>query len=520
MLAWIPIALLSLLGPAHAQTLPLNGSASGSLNAGQMTISYSVTIPADGDLLLTAVPSMGLQIQIRFYDTDGSTHLLDSFVPGIGKTATLTVPHLGPGTYRVVAFRWDGSGSFTLSNAFSPPPIANDVEPDDDSAHAPAALKPGDSATGHLGYSRNHYDEVDPIDYCRLVVPADGDTTIRVAPAPTLQVQIQFYDADGKTGIASSAVPAAGATATLSIGHLGPGTYYVAVYRWDGYGAYTLATAWRPQTVANDAEPDNDVAHAIPLSSLPTGHLGYSRTRYADIDTVDLYRFSGTAHVVVPLIAAATPGLRLQLILYDTDGATQIASVTASGLGQPAVLTFNPSHSGAFYLAVARWDGYGAYGLSVSAPVDIAGIVTLPGCVNSAVPITFELRPANGGAIIDRILTLDSSGRYTLSNVAATTYTVAAKGDRWLQQAAGVDATHGTVSGVNFLLRPGDADSDNHVGILDLGILADTYNTSAVNPDGSPNPTWDPRADFNNDGHINLLDLGLLATYYNRDGDL
>jgi hypothetical protein len=63
---------------------------------------------------------------------------------------------------------------------------------------------------------------------------------------------------------------------------------------------------------------------------------------------------------------------------------------------------------------------------------------------------------------------------------------------------------------VPVTLHPGDANKDNIVNIIDLGILATNYDTLT-------GMTWD-QGDFNNDGSVNIVDLGILATEYDWVG--
>jgi len=76
-----------------------------------------------------------------------------------------------------------------------------------------------------------------------------------------------------------------------------------------------------------------------------------------------------------------------------------------------------------------------------------------------------------------------------------------------------VDATRGPVSNLTAKLLPGDVNSDNRVDIMDLGGLADAFNTSQRQAGFNPN------ADFNCDGKVDITDLGLLADNFDTRGD-
>jgi hypothetical protein len=146
-------------------------------------------------------------------------------------------------------------------------------------------------------------------------------------------------------------------------------------------------------------------------------------------------------------------------------------------------------------------------------PAAVSGKITLPGCVNSVQPITFTFRPTNGGAPFTKTVTLAADGAYSLSNIPAGTYILAIKGSKWLQRDVNVDTTGGDVSGVNATLLPGDVNNDNKVGILDLGLLADSFGKSQGQAGFNPN------ADLNCDGKVSLVDLGLLADNFGKQGD-
>ena len=76
-----------------------------------------------------------------------------------------------------------------------------------------------------------------------------------------------------------------------------------------------------------------------------------------------------------------------------------------------------------------------------------------------------------------------------------------------------MDTNLDDVSGVMVSLPTGDANNDNRVGLDDLGILSNAFDTV---PGDS---LWDERADFNCDGVVGLDDLGLLANNFDTAGD-
>jgi hypothetical protein len=77
-----------------------------------------------------------------------------------------------------------------------------------------------------------------------------------------------------------------------------------------------------------------------------------------------------------------------------------------------------------------------------------------------------------------------------------------------------VNAKTGSVSGVTALLLPGDIDDDNTVDIIDLGLLADSFNSTPASPN------WKSSADLDCDNKVNIVDLGLLADTFGKSGDI
>ena len=143
----------------------------------------------------------------------------------------------------------------------------------------------------------------------------------------------------------------------------------------------------------------------------------------------------------------------------------------------------------------------------------ISGKVLLQECVNSAQPITFEFRPANGDPSFFRTLTLGSDGSFLLDHAPAGNFKIAVKGRKWLRSVVPVNTTNANVSGLSVSLLAGDVNNDNVVGLDDLGLLADAFDTL-------PSDTlWNSDADLNCDGVVGLDDLGLLALNFDTNGD-
>ncbi len=144
----------------------------------------------------------------------------------------------------------------------------------------------------------------------------------------------------------------------------------------------------------------------------------------------------------------------------------------------------------------------------------LSGVITLQGESNPAQSVTFQFRPtANPNSVLNRTLTLNTNGSFTLDDIPAGSYLVAIKGAKWLQKVVAVDNSSGAVTGITVTLSGGDVNNDNSVDITDLLALIGHYNQV------SPNAGYLEAADFNSDGANDITDLLLLIGNFNRGGD-
>jgi hypothetical protein len=151
-------------------------------------------------------------------------------------------------------------------------------------------------------------------------------------------------------------------------------------------------------------------------------------------------------------------------------------------------------------------------------PNSVSGKVTLNGYTNPSPmvtqPIAFDFRATDGNVLFERVANINSSGNYSFAGVPPARYDVVhIKGAKWLAQNEAVNTTAGDATGINSTQLPGDVNNDNRVGILDLGLLADTYLKS------NGQTGYNAGADFNGDNKVDILDLGLLADNYLKVGD-
>ena len=482
---------------------------------------YAMTVPQNGDVTftLTTDSTLSLNAYVRFYDSDGTSQINNAFA-NTNNSNTLTVPHLAPGaTYYVAVTRNNYWGGYTLSSVLTP--VVNAISPAPGTTPGTAAtFAPDTSVTGNLGYSTSSYYGQTNVAWYSFVAPRDSDVAFTLATDTLLPLRayVRFFNSDGTSEI-NNVFVGANASNTLNIGHLAPGaTYYVEVTRYDGYGGYTLSNTVAPLYVANDAEINDAAAQATALANLSniTGHLGYSRTSYFDQDNADWYKI---ALPVGPFSAniSVSGSLRTYLRLYAPDGSSELTNVFNGG--GTSALSYNVATAGTYYLAVTRYDGYGAYDINQPVTATVYGTATLEQIAQFAPAQTINVdfrTPGTTTVLFTRQISVGYNGAYFISNVPRGKYTLAFKGAKWLRKVVtGIDVTVGDANGVNVFLKGADANNDNSVDTSDFGILVGSYGSDAsVNGSG-----YDVRADFNCDGVVDTTDFGVLVGEYGQKGD-
>lgn len=154
-----------------------------------------------------------------------------------------------------------------------------------------------------------------------------------------------------------------------------------------------------------------------------------------------------------------------------------------------------------------------------TATVELAGQVSLQGGPAPpdprwSLPLRVDLYPPTDGTPASSCTpTTDQNGSFSCLGFLPRSYLVCAKHSHTLQACTSVTLEAG-VNNVDFgLLREGDADGDNCVGLIDFSALAATFGLCV----GTPG--FDARADFDNSGCVVLMDFSLLAVNFGACGD-
>ncbi len=108
--------------------------------------------------------------------------------------------------------------------------------------------------------------------------------------------------------------------------------------------------------------------------------------------------------------------------------------------------------------------------------------------------------------------TTNASGVFSIPNVVPGTHTIRVKHAQSLAVLQSVTLTVGANAATFAILRMGDVNDDNAIGLTDFSLLATSFNRS------SGQSGYDARADFTGDGAVTLQDFSLLAGNFNQVG--
>ena len=345
--------------PAGAVLLAPNSSSSGSLTETIDNVDYwKITTTFDGSLVVNTTSDPTLDIDLRIYDQNGTTQIA-GYDTSVGIHEATHRYDLGAGTYYVQAYRYSGSGSYSISNVYVPTGLANDSQPNDSSSIA-QILAPNSSTTGHLGYFGNNH--TDGVDWWKVITTSDGALVVNTTSDKTLDIDLYLYDRDGHSQIASYDTSAGIHEATHRY-DLTPGTYYIQAFDYGGYGSYTISNVYTPTGLANDSEPNDSVrvSSTLAVNDSTTGHLGYFNS--GSYDVFDWWKVTvpSDGNLTVRTYSDAT--LDIDLHMYDVNGTLQIAGYDIS-VGRSEATHYYGLKAGTYFVRAFCYTGYGSYRVS------------------------------------------------------------------------------------------------------------------------------------------------------------
>ena len=360
-----------------ADALAEGDTASGSMTGSDGQDWYQIVTTQDGTIAVS-LEYIGAESSYQYfqlYDNDGAIYLSSGeteYDYGSPGAAVIYVDRLAAGTYYIKVYKGI-DGDYNLSYSVSTPAQDNDPEPNGTTETA-IPLTLGNAVDGHINFRYNGGD-IDQDDYYVVTTTEDG----------TLSVSLEFVSADGNyayfwvydsngTSILDGVgqnydYGSAGATFE-DVNGLAAGTYYIRVYQGNVAGSYVLSANLIPDALANDDEPNNDLASANPIltNSSVTGHILFYQNGgtydYPDYHKIELHS-SGTFSQSLE-ISSANPGVYAYFYLYDGLGNYIPGSGQAFdyGLNGPTTISYGTLPAGTYYLLVYGGNSATSYTLT------------------------------------------------------------------------------------------------------------------------------------------------------------
>ncbi|MBQ1774504.1 MAG: pre-peptidase C-terminal domain-containing protein [Prevotella sp.] len=340
-----------------------------------------IVVPEEGKITFTAKAETSLRLSwLGMYtlNADGTAvdYRNDKNMDAQGRDSTVVyeVPDVAIGTYYVRLRRYNGYGGYTLNAYFTSHADEADPEPNDTWQEA-MPLKSGPAVTGQLGYTFNG--NTDAVDWYKIVVPKEGSITFSTRTETTLRLSwlgMYTLNADGNAvdyrNDKNMDAQGKDSTVVYTVPDVAPGTYYVQLKRYNGYGTYSLQYVHNPNAHENDPEPNNEWAASTLIESgtIQQGCLGYHFN--GNTDTEDWFRIELPDEGKVTFAATAETTLRLSWLGMYTLNAEGTAvdyrndkNMDALGKDSTVVYTVPDCKPGTYYVRLRRYNGYGGYRL-------------------------------------------------------------------------------------------------------------------------------------------------------------
>lgn len=200
-------------------------------------------------------------------------------------------------------------------------------------------------------------------DFFRIIASEDGKLTISVSADAGLCVSLYLYNDTGFfTIINNGTCGLDNYLNTFSVDNLAAGTYYLEAGN-SGYGNYSLSNSFVGANLNSDAEPNNDMDHAlaISLNSITEGHLGFRNVHF---DYYDYYTITTPADGALKFYIEPDPSLCVDLTIFNQSGGmTLYYNGYCSNSSHSDTLVINNLEAGTYQI-LASAVGFGAYVLT------------------------------------------------------------------------------------------------------------------------------------------------------------
>ncbi len=352
---------------------------------------YKIEVEKEGSVVFTTNTETTLRLgYLGMYtpkaDGTGTDYRNDKWMSGDGKDTTLvyTVPDVAPGTYYVRVARYSGYGTYTLQYIHNPNIHKNDPEVNNEWTQA-TVMESGTIQEGCLGYSYNG--DTDGLDWFKIELPDEGKVTFATTTETTLflgYVGMYTPKADGTGTDFRNDKWMSGegkdTTVVYEVPDCKPGTYYVRIQRYSGYGGYKLDYTFTPNSLRADYADNGTWNKGTIIESNTTqqGRLGYHYN--GDTDGEDWFKIELPEEGKVTFATTTDPTLRLGYVGMYTPKADGTGTnyrndkwMSSDGKDTTIVYEVPDCKPGTYYVRVARYSGYGGYNLDYTFTPNVYG---------------------------------------------------------------------------------------------------------------------------------------------------
>ena len=333
---------------------------------------FKIIVPQEGKVEFTFNPNQenGLNIHwMTLYRVENGEPKNRNFSYIGTEEKMVPITDLGIGTYYLQVHRYGGHGGYTLKYQFTPCPLGNDAEPNDE-WNKGSLLISGEPIECRLGYT-DDTDLTDNDDWFRIEVPEEGKGEFTFDPSQEFGLNIHWMTLyrieDGEVKDRNFSYIGT-EKKTVEISDLGIGTFYLQVRRYGGHGGYTLKYEFTPCPIANDPEPNKEFTESSLLKSGETigCRLGYTDdTGYTDND--DWFKIEVTKDGKAEFTFDPSQGVDLNIhwmTLYRVENG-EVKDRNFSYIGtEKKTVEISDLGIGTFYLQVRRYGGHGGYTLN------------------------------------------------------------------------------------------------------------------------------------------------------------
>ena len=332
---------------------------------------FKIIVPQEGKVEFTFNPNQenGLNIHwMTLYRVENGEPKNRNFSYIGTEEKMVPITDLGIGTYYLQVHRYGGHGGYTLKYQFTPCPLGNDAEPNDE-WNKGSLLISGEPIECRLGYT-DDTDLTDNDDWFRIEVPEEGKGEFTFDPSQEFGLNIHWMTLyrieDGEVKDRNFSYIGT-EKKTVEISDLGIGTFYLQVRRYGGHGGYTLNYQFTPNPYIGDVEPNNSYENAQTLvkGEKVMAHLGYTDDT-GTTDNDDWYKFDidiiGTPSLAIT--PNQTYGLNIHWIQVYSLQDGELKELKFNYIGTNPTSIYLPYYEkGTYYVQVRRYGGHGGYSI-------------------------------------------------------------------------------------------------------------------------------------------------------------